>query len=99
MLGIAGALLVINHLAPQPRLFAWGLPSAVLVMACMSLERFFQHSRLCKLLGDCSYSVYLMHVLVLSMGGFVAQRYGVNPYVMFAICVVTIGVASWASYE
>jgi peptidoglycan/LPS O-acetylase OafA/YrhL len=38
-------------------------------------------------------------VLVLSAGGFVAQRYGIDSYVMFAICVVTIGVGSWASYE
>jgi peptidoglycan/LPS O-acetylase OafA/YrhL len=35
----------------------------------------------------------------LSAGGFVAQRYGVNPYVMFAVCAATIGLASWASYE
>jgi exopolysaccharide production protein ExoZ len=70
-----------------------------LVMACMALERYVENARLFKVLGDCSYSVYLMHVLVLSVGGFVAQRYGVNPYVMFAFCALTIGVASWASYE
>ncbi|PMV81806.1 MULTISPECIES: acyltransferase [unclassified Pseudomonas] len=99
LLGIGGALLAIYNLAPQPRFLAWGVPGAVLVMACMALERFFENTRLFKVLGDCSYSVYLMHVLVLSVGGYVAQRYGVNPYVMFAVCVVTIGVASWASYE
>jgi peptidoglycan/LPS O-acetylase OafA/YrhL len=99
LLGIVGALMVIYHAAPQLRLLAWGVPSAVLVLACMSLERFFASSRLFKLLGDCSYSVYLMHVLVLSAGGFIAQRYGINPYVMFALCVATIGVGSWASYE
>jgi peptidoglycan/LPS O-acetylase OafA/YrhL len=99
LLGIGGALLAIYNLAPQPRFLAWGVPGAVLVMACMALERFFENTRLFKVLGDCSYSVYLMHVLVLSVGGFVAQRYGVNPYVMFTVCVVTIGVASWASYE
>ncbi len=49
--------------------------------------------------GDCSYSVYLMHVLVLSAGGFIAQRYGVNPYVMFIVCVLAIGAGSWASYQ
>lgn len=98
LLGVTGALVAIYHLPPEPRFVSWGLPSAVLVMACMSLERFFEHSRLFKLLGDCSYSVYLMHVLVLSAGGFIAQRYGLNPYAMFAVCVATIGLGSWASY-
>ncbi|SEE68275.1 hypothetical protein SAMN04490194_3486 [Pseudomonas migulae] len=60
----------------------------LLALSCMALERFFENRRM-----------YLMHVLVLSAGGFVAQRYGVNPYVMFTVCVATIGVASWASYE
>jgi peptidoglycan/LPS O-acetylase OafA/YrhL len=52
-----------------------------------------------KWLGDCSYSVYLMHVLVLSVGGFIARRYGVNPYLMFIVCAVAIAVGSWLSYE
>lgn len=99
LLGIGVALLAIYYLPPNPRFFAWGLPSAVLVMAGMALERFFEKRRLLKWLGDCSYSVYLMHVLVLSAGGFIAQRYGVNPYVMFAVCVAAIAVGSWASYE
>jgi len=99
LLGIAGALLTIYHLPPALRLLAWGLPSAVLVMACIALERYFKNNRVFELLGNCSYSVYLMHVLVLSAGGFIAQQYDVNPYVMFAVCAATIGVASWASYE
>lgn len=99
LLGITGALWAIYHWAPQPRFLAWGLPSAVLVIACMSLERFFAGSRVFKVLGNSSYSVYLMHVLVLSAGGFVAQRYGINPYAMFGVCAAIIGLASWASYE
>ncbi|WLH33304.1 acyltransferase [Pseudomonas sp. FP2196] len=99
LLGIVGALLAIYHLAPAPRLLNWGVPSAVLVMACMALERYVERSRVLKLLGDCSYSVYLMHVLVLSAGGFLAQRYGINPYLMFVVCALAIGVGSWLSYE
>ncbi|UWF51781.1 acyltransferase [Pseudomonas sp. N3-W] len=99
LLGIIGALLAIYHWPPAPRLLAWGLPSAVLVASCMALERYFQGAQVLKLLGDCSYSVYLMHVLVLSAGGFVAKRYGVNPYLMFTVCALIIGIASWLSYE
>src|SRR5471032_1330086 len=99
LLGIAGALLAIYHWPASPRALTWGLPSAVLVVACISMERYFERSRLLKVMGDCSYSVYLMHVLVLSAGGFVAQRYGVNAYVMLGVCVVLIALGSLASYH
>ncbi|MGY2439912.1 acyltransferase family protein [Pseudomonas sp. SDO52101_S400] len=99
LLGIGGALLAIYHLPPEPRLLNWGVPSAVLVMASMALERHVEHNRLLKLLGDCSYSVYLMHVLVLSAGGYLARRYGINPYLMFVVCVLAIAIGSWLSYE
>ncbi|WP_236192711.1 acyltransferase family protein [Pseudomonas glycinae] len=99
LLGIGAALLAIYHLPPEPRLLNWGLPSAVLVMASMALERHVERNRLLKLLGDCSYSVYLMHVLVLSAGGYVARRYGINPYLMFIVCALAIVIGSWLSYE
>jgi len=99
LLMIGGALLTLYQLPPQPRVLAWGLPSALIVAASMALERYFQHNRLLKVLGDSSYSVYLMHVLVLSLGGYAAQRYGLNPYAVFAGCVLVIGLAAWGSYE
>ncbi|XHF34153.1 acyltransferase [Pseudomonas chlororaphis] len=99
LLGIGAALLAIYLLPPEPRLLNWGVPSAVLVMASMSLERHVERNRLLKLLGDCSYSVYLMHVLVLSAGGYLARRYGINPYLMFVVCALAIAIGSWLSYE
>ncbi|AXJ05344.1 acyltransferase [Pseudomonas fluorescens] len=99
ILGIGAALLAIYHLPPEPRMLNWGVPSAVLVMASMALERHVERNRLLKLLGDCSYSVYLMHVLVLSAGGYLARRYGLNPYLMFAVCALAIVIGSWLSYE
>lgn len=92
-------MLAIYYLPPDPRLLNWGVPSAVLVMASMALERHVERNRLLKLLGDCSYSVYLMHVLVLSAGGYLARRYGINPYLMFVVCALAIGIGSWLSYE
>ncbi|MGN8141526.1 acyltransferase family protein [Pseudomonas sp. 22105] len=99
LLGIGAALVAIYHLPPEPRLLNWGVPSAVLVMASMALERHVERNRLLKLLGDCSYSVYLMHVLVLSAGGYLARRYGINPYLMFIVCALAIAIGSWLSYE
>ena len=99
LLGIGAALLAIYHWPASPRALTWGLPSAVLVVACMALERFFANNRLLKVLGDCSYSVYLLHVLVLSAGGYVAQRYGLNPYAVLAMCVVIIGLGALGSYR
>ncbi|MEO3722927.1 acyltransferase [Pseudomonas syringae] len=99
LLGIGAALLAIYQLPPEPRLLNWGVPSAVLVMASMALERHVERNRLLKLLGDCSYSVYLMHVLVLSAGGYLARRYGINPYLMFVVCALAIAIGSWLSYE
>ncbi|MGE1172845.1 acyltransferase family protein [Pseudomonas sp. BW7P1] len=99
LFGIGAALLTIYQLPPQPRLLSWGVPSAVLVMASMALERHVQRYRLLKLLGDCSYSVYLMHVLILSTGGYLARRYGINPYLMFFVCALTILIGSRLSYE
>jgi peptidoglycan/LPS O-acetylase OafA/YrhL len=96
---IGAALLAIYLLPPAPRLLNWGVPSAVLVMACVALERYVERNRVLKLLGDCSYSVYLMHVLILSTGGFLARRYVINPYLMFILCAIAIGVGSWLSYE
>ncbi len=99
VLGIATALLAIYHWPASPRALTWGLPSAVLVVACMALERFFADNRVLKVLGDCSYSVYLLHVLVLSAGGYVAQRYGLNPYAVLAVRVIAIGLGAMGSYR
>ncbi|MCF5642920.1 acyltransferase, partial [Pseudomonas syringae] len=77
----------------------WGLPSALIVLSCISLEPYFRGSRLLKVLGDCSYSVYLLHVLVLYGGLLMAQRFGLSPYVVFAFCVPIIAIGAWVSYE
>jgi len=68
-------------------------------VACISLEPYMRGSRLLKTMGDCSYSVYLLHVLVLYGGWLATERYGLNPYVAFAICVPVIALGAWLSYE
>ncbi|WP_109511588.1 acyltransferase family protein [Pseudomonas ovata] len=97
--GIVAALMLIQHLDNSQRLLNWGLPSALIVLCCISLEPLFRGSKLLKVLGDCSYSVYLLHVLVLYGGLLVAQRYGLDPYLVFAFCVPVIAIGAWISYE
>lgn len=97
--GVALGLVMIQNLDNSQRLLHWGLPSALIVLCCVSLEPLFRGSQLLKRLGDCSYSVYLLHVLVLYGGLLLAQRYSLNPYVVFACCVPVIAVGAWLSYE
>ncbi|MBS5848421.1 MAG: acyltransferase, partial [Pseudomonas putida] len=97
VLGVAG--LAIYHLDASQRLLHWGVPSAMIVLAFIALEPAFQGNRLLKALGDCSYSVYLVHVLVLYAGWFASERLHLNPYLVFALCVPSIGLMSWFSYQ
>ncbi|WP_449432191.1 acyltransferase family protein [Pseudomonas putida] len=96
---LAAAGYAIYHLDASVRLLHWGIPSALVVLACISLEPYFQGNRMLKTLGDCSYSVYLIHVLVLYAGWFASQRLHLNPYWVFALCVPSIGLMSWFSYR
>jgi len=97
LLAVAGY--AIYHLDASQRLLHWGLPSALVVLAFVSLEPLFAGNRLLKALGDCSYSVYLIHVLVLYAGWFASQRLHLNPYLVFALCVPSIGLMSWFRYQ
>ncbi|MDO9353376.1 MAG: acyltransferase [Solirubrobacteraceae bacterium] len=97
--GIALALAAIYHGADVPRALEWGLPSAVLVISCVTLEPYFQGSRVLKMLGDCSYSVYLIHVLVLCAGLWVVKRTGIDPYAMLPVCIVLTALCAFASYH
>ncbi len=99
LLGIAGALAAIWHGADVPRALEWGVPSAVLVISCVTLEPYFKGARFLKALGDCSYSVYLLHVLVLCAGRWVVQRTGMDPYVILPFCLLVTAFGAFLSYE
>ncbi|MDE1166572.1 MAG: acyltransferase [Pseudomonas sp.] len=98
LLLIAASLVAIYNLDASDRLLHWGVPSAFIVLACIALEPWFKGNRVLKVLGDCSYSVYLIHVLVLYGGWFVSERLSISPYVVFAFCVPLIALMSWTSY-
>ena len=99
LLLIAGCMLAIYHLDNSMRLLHWGVPSALIVAACLAMEPWFKDNRVLARLGDCSYSVYLVHVIVLSLGWYLQASLDLNPYWVIAACVPVIALASWASYE
>lgn len=96
---LVAAGLAIYHLDASVRLLHWGLPSALIVLACVALEPCFKGNQVLKSLGDCSYSVYLIHVLVLYGGWFASRRLKLDPYATFAVCVPVIAAASWLSHQ
>ncbi|WP_164467462.1 acyltransferase family protein [Caulobacter flavus] len=54
------------------RVLVWGLPSAVVVFSAVSLEvdgKVARTPRLFGLLGDASYSIYLVHILIVGIVG------------------------------
>jgi peptidoglycan/LPS O-acetylase OafA/YrhL len=95
---IAASVLAIYQLDASDRLLHWGLPSAMIVLACVAMEPHFKRVKMLKVLGDCSYSVYLVHVLVLYVGWLASVHWNLNPYVVFAVCVPLIALLSWGSY-
>jgi len=69
------------------------------VLACVAMEPCFKGNWLLKALGDCSYSVYLIHMPVLYIGWLASERFNIDPYWVFAVCVPIIALLSWASYR
>ncbi|MHB0776111.1 acyltransferase family protein [Halomonas sp. WWR20] len=82
------------------RLLTWGVPSALLVASFISMEALFGGNRVFKAMGDWSYSVYLVHIIVLWVGDYVLrQRLGIPPYTTLALCLPVIVALSWLSFE
>ncbi|WAJ39786.1 acyltransferase [Pseudomonas sp. GOM7] len=99
LLVIAASLLTIYHFDNSMRLLHWGVPSALIVAACIAMEPWFKDNRLLSRMGDCSYSVYLLHVIILSLGWYVQASLDLAPAVVIAVCIPLIAVAGWGSYE
>jgi exopolysaccharide production protein ExoZ len=67
MISMVLMLLFSGHQDVLPRFLGWGVPSAMLVWCALMLDRTkFAISRVAVLAGDCSYSLYLSHLFVIS---------------------------------
>ncbi|MET1076651.1 MAG: acyltransferase [Pseudomonas sp.] len=96
---LLGAMAALYHFDSSLRLLHWGLPSAAIVAACLALEPYFSGIRPLKVLGDWSYSVYLLHGLVLSAGFYLCNRFGLPATPVILGCLLVILLAAWLSYQ
>ncbi|WP_435637951.1 acyltransferase family protein [Carnimonas bestiolae] len=81
------------------RLFTWGIPAVMLVASFITMEPLFKHQRWLKHLGDWSYSVYLVHVIILWSGAqLLHQQLGFSPRQTLLVCLPIILLLSWGSF-
>lgn len=105
--GLAGlsAVSVIGMEVDRWRVLAWGAPAILIVSGGLGLERAGWVScwRAPKLLGDASYSLYLVHGLAISVAIRGAVLLGIgSPSLVFAACVavgLTAGLAAYVVVE
>lgn len=80
------ALFLLGNL-DAPRLFIWGLPSALILIGCLAIEdaKRMPSFPMLKLLGDASYSIYLSHAFVLQIGLIIWWKVPVTGWSQFMI--------------
>ncbi|WP_349569845.1 acyltransferase family protein [Azotobacter salinestris] len=79
------------------RWLTWGVPGAALVAAMISMEHLFNGSQVLRKLGDWSYSVYLLHIIVLWCGAYLLDQH-LDPYLILTLCVPVITLGAWLSF-
>ncbi|QRG07710.1 acyltransferase [Xanthobacter dioxanivorans] len=94
------SLLSQGDVPPETRMLRWGIPAAMVVVGALVLERSRPVPRvgLLALLGDASYSLYLVHGMVLSAVGQVFVRLSPQlalqgPALYIACAVTAVGAA------
>jgi exopolysaccharide production protein ExoZ len=83
------------------RVAFFGVPAITLVYAALQFEHVLTNrfGRLLTYLGDCSYSLYLLHPLVLVGLEWVLRRVGASGLPVFAIGLVLVTVCAAVAYE
>lgn len=94
------ALLCFNETPPQARFLFWGIPAALIVTGALVLERAdaVRKYPVFVLLGDASYSIYLVHGIALSAAGQIWRRLGLEGLpghlVLFIVFAIIVAVAA-----
>lgn len=90
--------------------FLWlGVPGGLLLSGCVFLEKsgamsFLWNNRLANLLGDASYSLYLTHYTIYSIGEAIAIRFRPIPNADLSVCIwlfaaITFGLLFYRAVE
>lgn len=75
-----------------------GFPCALILLAAVSLERFFPKSGILIKLGDWSYSTYLSHILVMCLMMKAQQAFELNAAITFMLIIIGILAVSYISF-
>ena len=72
------------------RLVNWGLPSFFLLLGFLGMEPVFRKRTFLRIMGDHSYSVYLIHATIFFFGWHLHQLYSLNLFVTSAACFASV---------
>jgi exopolysaccharide production protein ExoZ len=98
LLSVVSAFVLIPRLAPHgPRFIYFGLPAVFLVLGVVLYERTLSARRVnvLKVIGDSSYSLYLIHPLFLALFGYLFDD--VRGWFGFCafLCILAVGARRW----
>lgn len=87
LLPLGAALLLLTPLPGSWRALTWGGPAALIVMGALTLEAGGLLPRLAGLkpIGDASYSIYLVHPMVITVVGKVVEKVPVGGVMQFIL--------------
>ena len=98
ILPIGFILIPVLYSVTDIRLIAFGLPAALIVSSALSLEKRMPNWELPKLIGDGSYSIYLLHVTILGLVAPFVYQIGLGWQFYMALAFVCSVVAGLALY-
>ncbi|ASJ72931.1 acyltransferase family protein [Granulosicoccus antarcticus] len=94
LLLLASCVLLIK--LPLPRIFEYGIPSFLVVMACLYVK--IGEHRWAVLLGDASYALYLSHIFTLGvLRKFVAPHLGTGEMAAYLFVLISLIVCTLVS--
>jgi exopolysaccharide production protein ExoZ len=89
------------NLDPDPRVICWGIPAFAIVGGALALERANRFPSLPALIliGDCSYSLYLLHGLVIDAIHKVPMATGILQLPLVFAASIAVALVSWRYFE
>ena len=95
---VGTALLPILDSITEERLLSFGLPCALILIGALSIEDQIRRIPSWSLIGDASYSLYLVHGLALSFSFVVASRMGISWQLFIPVGIGAAIVAGVLAY-